>query len=99
MSTPKLCRCGAIVFGQCKKCDAPPPRKKRKRNSRWKKVAERHKQASPLCEICLERGIVRASEESHHIVAISIDPSKELDTSNLMALCYECHHKVHEENA
>lgn len=51
--------------------------------------------ADGLCERCLAKGIVRAAREIHHIVPIEIDYSKRLDYDNLIALCSDCHNKIH----
>ena len=51
--------------------------------------------ADGLCELCKKKGIVRACREIHHIVPIEIDYSKRLDYDNLIALCPDCHNKIH----
>ena len=47
----------------------------------------------PLCEDCLEQGLVRPTEELHHVVKIDDDRTKRLEETNVMALCAACHDK------
>ena len=51
--------------------------------------------ADGLCELCRKNGKVKAAREIHHIVPIEIDYSKRLDYDNLIALCSDCHNKIH----
>lgn len=67
----------------------------------WKKLRKAYLMEHPLCEMCLEKGIVKPTEEIHHIKPVLSGNSdlerKELafDANNLMALCKDCHHKIH----
>lgn len=71
--------------------------------TRWKKLREAYLMQHPLCEICEKDGKVNEAVEVHHIVPISNANDelgmKELgyNPNNLMALCEECHHKLHNE--
>jgi len=55
----------------------------------------------PLCQLCLKNEKIRASVEVHHIKPLSsVDNMVEkkkigYDVNNLMALCIECHHNIH----
>jgi hypothetical protein len=53
------------------------------RSSQWPKVRRQHLQLQPLCQICGTSDKV----EVHHIVPFSVDPSLELQPSNLISLC------------
>lgn len=70
-------------------------------SKQWKDLRNLYLLEHPLCEKCLEQGKVSATEEIHHIRKISSGRSekemKEIayDYGNLMALCKECHHKIH----
>ena len=70
-------------------------------NKQWKDLRNLYLLEHPLCEKCLKLGKVSATEEIHHIRKISSARSeaemKEIayDYGNLMALCKECHHKIH----
>lgn len=69
--------------------------------SQWRKLRDAYISAHPLCERCLERGVVRPAKEVHHVTPISTATSdlemKDLgfNPTNLMALCEECHHELH----
>ncbi|MEE3416812.1 MAG: HNH endonuclease signature motif containing protein [Prevotella sp.] len=80
-------------------------------SKQWKDLRNLYLLEHPLCEKCLEQGKVSgtnlsgtkvsATEEIHHIRKISSGRNekemKEIayDYGNLMALCKECHHKIH----
>ena len=55
----------------------------------------------PLCEDCLERGMVVAVEEVHHIIPFmsGVDDAEKMalavDPKNLVSLCHDCHLKRH----
>jgi len=100
----KLCRCGGVredAFGSiCSKCGAG--RKQKTRNTTqhgydgaWNRLSVRLRAEKPLCERCLERGIVTAATEVHHIVPIDQAPWLRLEVSNLMCLCNACHKAEH----
>ena len=69
----------------------------------WKELRKAYFMEHPLCEECLKNGIIKPTEEIHHKIPISTgnddNEMKTLafDSDNLMALCEECHHKVHKE--
>lgn len=70
-------------------------------SKQWKDLRNLYLLEHPLCEKCLKLGKVSATEEIHHIRKISSGRNeaemKEIayDYVNLMALCKECHHKIH----
>ena len=57
----------------------------------------------PLCEMCLEKGIITPATDVHHIQEIGTydDLERQLllafDYSNLMSLCDSCHMHLHGE--
>lgn len=58
------------------------------RSPDWKSVRDNHIKNNPFCAAC---GTSKKLEV-HHIVPVHIDPSKELDSSNLITLCNsKCH--------
>jgi 5-methylcytosine-specific restriction protein A len=60
-------------------------------NSRkWRKAAERFKQANPLCVMCQDEGKVTPAQFADHIIRIE-DGGSRFDESNLQSLC-EFHH-------
>lgn len=70
-------------------------------SKQWKDLRNLYLLEHPLCEKCLSLGKVSVTEEIHHIRKISSGRNeaemKEIayDYGNLMALCKECHHKIH----
>lgn len=92
-------RCGQVVNGKCSTCKVMKRKttKEKGYDSRWKSMSENVRKERPLCEDCLENGIVRPSAECHHVVPISVDRHRRLDPNNVVALCKECHHRRHEE--
>lgn len=61
------------------------------RSPKWRALRDRHLKEKPRCEVCgCEMGVV-----PHHIVPVHVDPSKELEPSNLISLCegrtFNCH--------
>ena len=56
----------------------------------------------PLCDVCLEENKVKETEHTHHIVRFMDQPSELLkyallvDEDNIMPLCEDCHHKLHQ---
>lgn len=67
----------------------------------WKVLRKRKINANPICEDCMERGIVEPATEVHHIVpaeaALNVDEMEGLmfDYDNLRSLCKECHANAH----
>jgi 5-methylcytosine-specific restriction endonuclease McrA len=51
------------------------------------------------CQICKRYGRMRQATEVHHIVHLEDDPSRALDSSNLISLCRACHAAQHPEKA
>ena len=54
-----------------------------------------------LCERCFKRGIYTPAVEVHHIKPLTPesikDPAQRTGEGNLMALCVDCHDKIHAE--
>lgn len=69
--------------------------------TQWRKLRQSYLMKHPLCEKCLESNKITPAVEIHHITPISTGKDdlemKDLgfNPSNLMALCEECHHKIH----
>ena len=58
------------------------------RSSKWPALRREHLKKQPCCQAC---GSDR-KPEVHHIVPVHLDPSRELDPSNLITLCDKwCH--------
>lgn len=60
----------------------------------WRKFSERYRAENPLCQVCLERGIVKPSEQVHHKRKLSEHPELKYDPDNLAALCERCHSEI-----
>lgn len=61
------------------------------RSAGWRALRNQHLKQNPECIVCgSSRNVV-----PHHIVPFHVDPSKELDPSNLVTLCesptFNCH--------
>ena len=72
-------------------------------STRWVKLRNGYLMQNPLCERCLKEDRVTAAQEVHHIKPISTGKDDvemmglAYDPGNLMALCKECHHLIHNE--
>lgn len=70
-------------------------------SQRWKKLRAAYFMLHPICEMCEKEDKVSPTEEIHHIKPILTGESRlkmeELayDSNNLIALCKEHHHQVH----
>lgn len=69
----------------------------------WKNLRNRYIKEHPFCEICESKGIVKLAEEVHHKEEFLKGTTEEdkwnllLDEDNLMSLCSDCHHEIHNE--
>lgn len=67
----------------------------------WRELRLIYLQNNPLCEMCLEREIIKSAIDVHHKTPISstdsVNEKKRLgfDYSNLKSLCEDCHKEVH----
>ena len=61
------------------------------RSPRWPTVRAAHLRAHPTCAACGARDEL----EVHHVVPYHVDPSRELDPTNLLTLCGDPCHLVH----
>ena len=73
------------------------------KSTTWQKTRELciHR-AGGLCERCLKEGLITPAVVVHHIKPITPeninDPNITLNQDNLMALCVDCHAKIHHPN-
>ena len=75
-------------------------RQKIYQSAKWKKLRLAKLMANPLCEICLDKGIVRSAEDIHHKDSfLNYTGNKRLekayDYNNLLSVCKECHSQLH----
>lgn len=54
-----------------------------RRSGEWKRVRRHHLRSYPTCAACGRGSRITV----HHVVPVSVDPSRELDPSNLITLC------------
>jgi len=47
------------------------------------------------CQLCKGNGLVETATTVHHIKHLRQHPELALTKSNLMAVCKECHYKIH----
>lgn len=58
------------------------------RSPKWSSVRKKHLEKQPCCQACGSC----IKPEVHHIIPVHLDPSKELDSDNLITLCDKyCH--------
>lgn len=61
------------------------------RSPAWRALRNRHLREHPECAVCGSRNDV----VPHHVVPFHVDPSRELDPTNLLTLCegrtFNCH--------
>lgn len=68
---------------------------------KWRNLRKAKLIQQPLCEKCLEAGIITEGCDIHHIVSFVDAPTilrrNEIayDINNLMTLCKKCHQKIH----
>lgn len=69
---------------------------------RWRSLRLAYLQEHPLCESCLERGLIVPSEQVHHRDSfikyksnINAMLERAYDYNNLQALCATCHSRLH----
>jgi 5-methylcytosine-specific restriction protein A len=72
-------------------------------SKQWHNLRNYYIKQHPLCERCLEHDRVTPAEEVHHMCAIlsaPIEYREEVltDEDNIVALCKECHHEVHNKH-
>jgi hypothetical protein len=56
------------------------------RSPKWSKVRDEFLRHNPSCIACNAK-----ADTAHHIIPYHLDPSLELDESNLCAMCDRCH--------
>ena len=71
------------------------PATKRRYGRAWKRIRDSYAAEHPLCEVCLAKGAYTPTEEIHHKLPLSQGGTH--DRGNLMALCKECHARIHAE--
>lgn len=60
------------------------------RSPKWRSVREKFLKQSSICEGCA----LDFNLEVHHIIPFHIRPELELDESNLITLCRDCHWNI-----
>lgn len=69
----------------------------------WKQLRNSYFANHPLCQRCLEKGIVKPADDIHHTIPFltgkTSDEIYELayDYNNLMSVCKQCHLEIHTE--
>lgn len=71
--------------------------------TKWLRLRRDKLSGQPLCERCDELGRLTAATEVHHIIPVENGLTKSekerlmFDSTNLKALCHDCHVRVHTE--
>lgn len=78
-------------------------RKKIYLSKRWRQLRESKLMNNPLCEICLQKGIIKPAIDIHHIDSfLNYEGLKRIEVAynynNLLALCKECHSEIHKSD-
>lgn len=84
------------------KSERPKERQRYYQSTQWKNLRKIYQQSHPLCEECLKHDIITPAHDIHHKLS-PFDPNigemerwkRLLDYDNLMALCKDCHGKLH----
>lgn len=69
----------------------------------WKQLRNSYFAENPLCQRCLEKGIVKPADDIHHIKPFLSGKTYEeklqlaYDYNNLQSLCKQCHSDIHKE--
>jgi 5-methylcytosine-specific restriction protein A len=69
----------------------------------WQKLRNAYLMQFPLCEECLNKGIITPADEVHHIQPILTGKDYyemqaiALNPDNLKSLCSKCHHEIHNQ--
>lgn len=58
---------------------------------RWRRLADQHRAAHPLCVRCTEEGKIERGVDVDHIVPHNDDPALQYDPNNLQTLCKRHH--------
>lgn len=79
-----LMRAVGFSYGEIEALSTP-------RSTGWRALRNRHLEENPRCIVCgSHKNVV-----PHHVVPFHLDPSKELEASNLVTLCesptFNCH--------
>jgi len=67
---------------------------KHQRSGQWRRLREQLRLSLGVFR-CRDCRLVTDDLEAHHVVPISVDPSREFDPSNIVFLCRFCHRKRH----
>ena len=67
------------------------------RSRRWRDLRATALAHQPLCVECLNAGRTEPATEVHHIEAITANPARAYDLTNLMPLCSLCHARIDAE--
>lgn len=67
---------------------------KRGYDAQWEVVRNAYMSKHPLCEVCVDMGLVVPAVLVHHIVPIK-EGGARLNSGNLRSLCNACHENIH----
>lgn len=61
----------------------------------WRRLRNYKIKMDPLCEKCLDDGIIKMATTVHHIKELKKHRELGLTIANLMSICNSCHNKIH----
>ena len=69
------------------------------KSKEWQDCRASYIQEHPLCEICLEKGIINPAVIVHHKIHLNEDNYQDttisLNHDNLQSVCQACHNEIH----
>lgn len=69
------------------------------KSKEWTACRQSYLSLHPLCELCLEKGIITPAKIVHHKIHLNEenykDPTISLNHENLQSVCQECHNNIH----
>ena len=69
------------------------------KTNKWREKSEKIIKRDKYCQNCKRYGRIRNAQMVHHIKPVEDYPELGFVNSNLVALCWDCHNKMHPEKA
>ena len=66
-------------------------------SARWQRFRAWYRSQHLLCERREPAGVMKASEEVHHVIPLADAPHRGLDPNSVLALCRPCHEELEKQ--